>query len=350
MSHGQVEGEDAHVAAGYVVDVRVEEAQYEAVLLDVRVHHPGLAIAVVELSGLRRVRERIEHDRKDAVDLDEVEARHELAAHLEQLFDLVHAIGVGGAVHVRVLLDDARVVHEGAIDELVAVADAAQVIERAQATHVELETRDVTHRVQLGLYAYVPLVVAERERARDVLGVLLAARIVRIVAIVGGGGRGRYLRLVRVVDVDVLELELALYRAALVHEVERAQRVDGGERLAALLRGGAARELALLLGKRFVACEMLAIDERDRVVGRHQHVLVHALERQVAAQLALALHERERPLEVGAREVARLELAARVQHERARYHEREHLGLVAIVREQEAEQLRHLRHRYPPRR
>ena len=57
--------------------------------------------------------------------------------------NLVHAKGVGGAVDVRVLLDDARVVAERPVGQLVAVADATQVVQRGQARDVELEIGDV---------------------------------------------------------------------------------------------------------------------------------------------------------------------------------------------------------------
>ena len=87
---------------------------------------------------------------------------------------------------------------------------------------------------------------------------------------------GRYLGIVREGRVDVLDLELALNIASLVHEVERAQRLDRHERLAAL-SGRLERELGALFGEVLVACEVLSIDQRDSVVRCHLHPFVGAL-------------------------------------------------------------------------
>ena len=82
---------------------------------------------------------------------------------------------------------------------------------------------------------------------------------------------------------------------------------------------------------------MLAIYERDAVVGGSAHALVGALQREEGAQLTVALQERERPLLVGRAEVARLQLCVHIENEAAGYHEREDLRLLAVVREQESE-------------
>ena len=92
MPHGNIKGEHAHVPTWYVVDIGVEESQYEAVVLDAGFHEPRLPIPVEELSGLRWLRERIQQDGKHAVDFEQVEAHHELAADLQKLLDLVHAV------------------------------------------------------------------------------------------------------------------------------------------------------------------------------------------------------------------------------------------------------------------
>lgn len=52
MPHRYIERQYSDVTTGYVVDVGVEEPEHEAIVLDARLHHPGLPITIVELYGL----------------------------------------------------------------------------------------------------------------------------------------------------------------------------------------------------------------------------------------------------------------------------------------------------------
>jgi hypothetical protein len=89
VSDRNIKGHDAHIATGYIVNVGVEEPENEAVVLDARLHGPGLPVAVKEVHGLRLARERIENDGENAVDLEELEASGEAAAVRQQLLNLV---------------------------------------------------------------------------------------------------------------------------------------------------------------------------------------------------------------------------------------------------------------------
>ncbi len=82
MPDRDVERQDTHIATGYIVYIGVEESQNEAVVLDIRVHHPSLAVSVVKVNGRGRLRKRIQHDRKYAVYFDQVDSDHELSATL----------------------------------------------------------------------------------------------------------------------------------------------------------------------------------------------------------------------------------------------------------------------------
>jgi len=107
--------------------------------------------------------------------------------------------------------------------------------------------------VELGLDEYVPLVVA--------VGEVAAVEF----EVVGVGARlqlQRDLRVVGVLAVDAFDLELALHAAALVHEVQGAQGLDGDEGLAAL-GGRLVAELGLFLDEHFVLGEVLAVYQRD---------------------------------------------------------------------------------------
>ena len=130
MPHRYIKRQHTHITTGYIIYIGVEESEYEAIVLDAGLHHPRLTISVKKLHGLRLRRKRIQYNGKHTVYLDQVESHHELATYLEQLFDFVHAVRVGGAVYVRVLVYDARVVHKAAVNELVAVTNATQVVQR----------------------------------------------------------------------------------------------------------------------------------------------------------------------------------------------------------------------------
>lgn len=154
-------------------------------------------------------------------------------------------------------------------------------------------------------------------------------------------GRGRYLGIIAEARANVFDLELALYVAALVHEVESAKSLHGHEALAAL-RGIVMRELGALLGEGLVAREMLAINESNAVVGGDAEAFVGASQREKGADRALTLGERESPLVIGRGEVARLELGrVRVQYEAAGKHESEELRLLAVVCKEKTKELRH---------
>ena len=212
----------------------------------------------------------------------------------------------------------ARVPRERAGRELDAIGQLHGVLARRQPLKEQPEVSQLTDAVELRLNDDAPLVVGIVERRRFDLGIerlpivgrLHGVRVLRVEQL------RAELHFGDVGDEEILDFELALDVAALVHEVDRAETIDRRERLAAV-QGDFARELALLLDERFVAREVLTGEERNAEVQGHlERFRVVAAMEEKGVQLIAVLHERQSERNVPAEELARDQLLVGAQQKR----------------------------------
>ena len=346
IAHGDIEAYHSNVVNGYFVDIRVVQAYDEALLFDVRFDRPRLLVLVEEGHGDGMGGEWIDNDREDSCkerrpsaarrstarlltnSIFEFNGEHEFPVGLKQFTYAIDAKRSTQAVHVGVvhlvqcrvtriekLAFLARVPRERAGSEPNAIGQLHRVLARCQPLNEQSEISQLTDTVELRLYDDAPFVVGIVERRRFDLGIERLPIVRRL-------HRVRVLRVEQlraelyfgdVGNEKILDFELALNVASLVHEVHRAETIDGGERLAAV-QGDFARELALLLDERFVAREMLARQERNAEIQGHLECfrVVAAMEEK-GVQLIAVLDECQGEWNVPAEELARDQLLVGAQ-------------------------------------